>query len=288
VHFPTVDYDATTFPEFEEEKLYNFEIGSKGTFGDGKGDYAGAVYYMVYEDMIGAENLNWDDTNPNGWNETNWTIFVQERTWINSGDGEFFGIELTADYDFNDIWSAGGYVTWSLAEFDEFCSIQAPDYRDAPGGPAGGGNNIIPILSPDNGDDVLTACGVVNGNDIPRQSEVTGNLSASATLPNDVFGLRTSFRADLRYKSSYVADHMNLQKMSPVTTLNLSATMRNENWNIRVFVNNATDVDDPVNVTTANFYYPNADPSAASITAGSWTVIPRRPREIGITASYSF
>jgi outer membrane receptor protein involved in Fe transport len=174
------------------------------------------------------------------------------------------------------------------SQFDELCSIQAPQYRDAPGGAGGGGNFLIPILSPANGDDVTTACGFVNGNDIPRQSEVTGNLHTSIHLPNDILGLSTSFRTDLRYAGSFYADQMNLQKMSPVTTVNLSVTMRNEHWNFRAFVNNVTDEDEPVNVSGGNFYYPNADPSAGSISAGSWVMVPRRPREIGLTASYSF
>jgi hypothetical protein len=288
VHFPTVAYDATTFPDFGEEKLYNFEIGSKGSYAGGKGNYAGALYFMRYTDMIGAENLDWNDTDVNGWNEANWTTFTLERTWINSGDGEFYGLEISTDYAINDVWTVGGYITLSSATYEDFCSIQAPEYRDAPGGPAGGGDFIIPILSPDNGDDVLSDCGVVDGNDVPRISDMTGNLRISATLPNDVFGLTTQFRADLRHKGSYFADHMNLQEMPAITTLNLSAIMRNENWNLRFYVNNVTDEDDPLNVTVGNFYYPNADPSGASITAGSWVMVPRRPREAGIVASYSF
>lgn len=288
VHFPTVDYDATTFPDFEEETLTNFEIGSKGSYGDGKGSYAAAVYWMKYEDIIGAENLDWNDTDVDGWNETNWTTFTGERTWINSGDAEFYGLEITTDYQFNDIWGVGGYLTFASSTYDKFCSIQAPQYRDAPGGGGGGGNFIIPILSPDNGDNVLSNCGVVDGNDVPRQSDVTGNLRLTATLPNDVLGLRTQFRADLRHQSPFYTDHMNLLEMPAVTTVNFAAIMRNDNWNLRAYVNNVTDVDDPVNVQTSNFYNANPNPAAAATPAGSWVIVPRRPREVGITASYTF
>jgi len=288
VHFPTVAYDATTFPDFEEETLYNFEIGSKGFYADGKGSYAAAIYYMEYQDMIGAENLNWDDTDPNGWNEDNWTTFTGERTWINSGDGEYYGLELSGDYVFNDTWRVGGYVTFSSATYSDFCSIQAPQYRDAPGGAMGMGNHLIPILSPSTGDDVLSDCGVVTGNDVPRNSDVTANLDIAATLPNTVFGLTTQFRADLRNQSSYYLDHMNLMKMPDLTTINLSAIMRNENLNIRFYINNVSDEEDPANVSNGNFYNANPDPSQAAITSGSWTLVPRRPREAGITASYNF
>jgi outer membrane receptor protein involved in Fe transport len=64
--------------------------------------------------------------------------------------------------------------------------------------------------------------------------------------------------------------------------------MRNDNWNLRFFVTNLTDEDYPRDVNTSNFYYPNADPSAAAISAGSWAVIHRRPREIGAVLTYNF
>jgi len=288
VHFAAVEYGPTTFLKFEEETLTNIEIGTKGTFGDRRGSYAVALYYMFYEDMINAQNLSWDDTDPLGWNETNWTTFTGERSWINEGDGEFYGLEVAGDFNFTDIWSVGGYVTISQAKYDKFCSNQAPQYRDAPGGAGGGGNFIVPILSPANGDDVLYACGDVSGNWIPRQSRVTGNVDVRADLPSPIFGLDTTFRLDIRYQGSYYADHMNLQEHPALTTMNLSAIMRNENWNVRLFVTNLTDEDAPLNVSTSNFYAPNPNPALAAISAGSWTVVQRRPREIGAVLTWNF
>jgi outer membrane receptor protein involved in Fe transport len=182
----------------------------------------------------------------------------------------------------------GGYLVFSSATYSDFCSIQAPQYRYAPGGAQGMGEHVIPILSPNNGDDVLSDCGIVDGNDVPRNSDVTANVDISATLPNTIFGLTTQFRADIRYQSEYYLDHMNLMEMPSLTTLNLSAIMRNEHLNIRLYANNITDEDDPANVSMGSYYSPNADPSQAAIRAGSWTLVPRRPREIGVIASYSF
>jgi len=119
-------------------------------------------------------------------------------------------------------------VTSSSAKFTDYCSIQAPSYRDAPGGVRGGGNFLIAILTPD-ADGVLSSCGVVDENWIPKQTPFTANLNISATLPNDVLGLRTRFRMDVRHKGSYYEDHLNLLECSPVTTINASVNMRNEN-----------------------------------------------------------
>jgi outer membrane receptor protein involved in Fe transport len=129
---------------------------------------------------------------------------------------------------------------------------------------------------------------VVDGNDVPRNSDVTANVDIAATLPNTLWGLTTQFRADIRYQSDYYLDAMNLMQMPALTTINLSAIMRNEHLNIRLYANNITDEEDPANVQNGNYYYPNADPSQTINPSGSWSLVPRRPREIGIIASYSF
>jgi len=287
VHFAAVDYDATTFPEFEEETLTNFEIGTKGTFADRRGAYTAAVYFMIYEDIIGAENLDWDDDSANGWNEDQWTDFTGERTWINQGDGEMYGLEFTADYAVNDIWTVGGYITLSSAKYTDYCSIQAPEYRDAPGGAAGGGNLIFDILTPA-ADGVLSSCGIADGNWIPRQAPFTANFNVSAALPQDLFGLRTSLRADVRHKGKTFEDHMNLLEREAVTTVNVSANMRNENWTLRLYIDNLTDNQAPSRVFSGNYYVDNANPTLATTQTGSWSIVPTRPREMGLSLSYNF
>lgn len=286
-HFAQVDYDASTFPDFEEEELTNFEIGYKSNFADRRGSFTAALYFMIYENIIGAENLDWDNTDANGWNEDNWTTFTGERTWINQGDGEMKGIELTASYALNDMWDVGGYVTLASAKYTDYCSIQAPEYRDAPGGAGGGGNSIIPILTPDD-DGVLSSCGVVDGNWIPKQTPFTANLNVDFTLPNDLLGMRTSLRADVRHKGSFYEDHLNLIERKAVTTLNLSANMRSDNWAVRLFVDNVGDNQEPSRISPVNYFVTPDDPSVAPSNNGSWSIVPSRPREIGLQLSYEF
>jgi|MEHZ01.5.fsa_nt_MEHZ011451974.1_67 iron complex outermembrane receptor protein len=287
VHFSNVDYDANTFPDFEEETLTNFEVGTKGSFADRRGAYTAAVYFMIYEDIIGAENLDWDDDSANGWNEDQWTDFTGERTWINQGDGEMYGIELTMDYALSDIWTVGGYVTMSSAKYTDYCSIQAPQYRDAPGGAGGGGNNIIPTLTPA-ADGVLSSCGVVDGNWIPKQTPFTANFNISATLPNDLLGMRTSVRADIRHKGTYFEDHLNLLEREAVTLLNLSANMRSDNWTARLYIDNVTDNNAPSRAYTGNYYSDNANPALVPSQVGSYVIVPSRPREVGFSIGYNF
>ena len=283
---PTVSYDASTFPDFEEEKLTNFEVGVKGNFADRRGSYTAAAYFMIYENIIGAENLDWDDSvdGGGGWNEGVWNTYTTERTWVNQGDGEMYGIELTANYMLNDIVTVGGYVTLASAKFSDFCSPQAPNYLDA----AVGGAPISDILTPE-ADGVLSDCSVVDGNWVPKQAPVTANLNVQAFLPNDLFGFRTNFRADIRHKGSYYEDHMNLLQRKPVTTVNLSANMRaEENWTLRFYVDNVTNNQDPARIFTVNGYVPQADPTAPLVTSPSFAVVPMRPREMGFQVQYEF
>jgi len=103
-----------------------------------------------------------------------------------------------------------------------------------------------------------------------------------------VFGLRTSFRADVRYTGPYFADDLNFEERSALTTLNLSANLRNDNWTVRLYVNNVTDEDELTNLRIGSFYTDNANPTLGASQTGGWTVFSRRPREIGAQASFHF
>ncbi len=287
VHFPAVAFDADAFNDFEEEKLYSFEIGSKGNFAEGRGSYTAAVYYLKFENSINVSTIAWDDDTPNGWNVGGWNDFTAERTHYSAGDGESYGLELTANYAFTNVWTVGGYIALMKASYTDSCSISVPNYRDAPGGARGVGNFLEPILTPAN-DGVEVSCGKVDGNDIPRQSPVSANLNISATLPNEILGLRTSFRADVRHRGPYYEDPLNALERNAVTTLNLSANMRNENWRLRFYIDNVTDEDEPTRISLGNFRTTPANPALPPANNGAWLMNPRRPREYGLQLEYAF
>lgn len=280
---PVVDYDENTFETFDEEQLTNIEVGVKGSFADGRGSYTAAAYFMVYEDIIGAENLDWndDEAGAGGWNEGNWSIYEGERTWINQGDAEMYGIELTSDYVIDDTWQVGGYLTLSAADYTDYCSIQGPRYRLSVPGPF-----FFDLLTPD-ADGVLSTCAVADGNQLSQHSPFTANFNVSAQLP-DAYGFSTNIRLDLRHKGKHYEDHMNLLERSAVTTMNLSANMRSENWTVRAFVNNLTDNDEPARVTGGRGFTDNANPTLAAAQTHTWQIVPTRPREIGLQVEYKF
>jgi outer membrane receptor protein involved in Fe transport len=62
----------------------------------------------------------------------------------------------------------------------------------------------------------------------------------------------------------------------------------NDNLMLRLFVNNVTDEDYPLNIGNTNYFTQNANPAIPPAQAGSWNLVPRRPREVGLSLSYDF
>ena len=81
---------------------------------------------------------------------------------------------------------------------------------------------------------------------------------------------------------------MNLTERDAETTVNASINMRNENWNIRLFVNNLTDNRAPLRISPSNFRSNGANPTLAALQTSSWSQVPARPREIGLQVGYQF
>ena len=192
-----------------------------------------------------------------------------------------FGFELTTDYYLNDTWQMGGYITLSEAEYTDYCSIQAPQYTYIAGMAP-----VIPILTPED-DNVLSSCGIVNGNSLTQHSPFTANLNVRAQLPE--FGsFSTSVRLDIQHKAKHYEDHLNLLERADVTTANISANMRSENFTIRLFVNNLTDNDDPFRVSIGRDFRDNANPTLPATAIHTWGISGARPREVGLQLDYNF
>jgi outer membrane receptor protein involved in Fe transport len=193
-----------------------------------------------------------------------------------------YGVELTVDYALDDTWQVGGYLTLSAADYTDYCSIQAPSYSYI------GGGSVLDILSPGAGDDVLSSCGVVDGNQLSQHSPFTANFNVSASLPETMFGFNTTIRLDLRHKGKHYEDHLNLLERAAVTTSNLSANMRSESWTVRAFVNNLTDNTEPGRVSLGRDFINNANPTLGATAVHTWGISPTRPREIGVQVEYNF
>ena len=283
-------YTADSWLAHKEEVLTNFEIGAKGSFLDGRGSFTSALYYMIWEDLLSVTTLNWGDDSSiadgdayNGWNyEDIWADAW--RTTLNAGDATLYGLELAASYNINDIWTIGGNLTLSSSTYDDYCSVDGPNYFNA----ASGGSRTFQseILTVDDGE--LASCVPAKGNTLPNRPTVKGAFDISAHLPNEIFGMHPSLRADVRHTGSRYEDVFNLSSRKPVTTMNLSASLRGDDLAIRLFVNNLTDVDEPTALGYSDWMRDGATLNAVAIEVPSWSVTPRRPREVGVSISYDF
>ncbi len=279
---PAISQDASQLESYEEETLTNYEIGYRGTFAGGRGNFSGALFYADWEDQIIGDNLNWDDDLENGWNFGDWNDFTGERTFINAGDVELFGFEFETSYRINDIFNVNFNGNLLSSTFSDFCTTDAENFTFEDGSP------VIPLVVQSDNEAAPNLCGVVDGNDVPRQADFRANLNVTANLPNDVLGFRTSIRADMRYTGSSYIDDLNLFEQPDATTFNLSATLRNDNLNLRFFVNNVTDEDTPQNINIGSIETQQEDPTLAPVNTGGFSVVPRRPREFGVSATYNF
>jgi len=283
---PVVDYQASDWTTYDEEELTNFEIGAKGVYGSGRGSYELALFYMDWNNVLDRRWLDWQDDTVGGWNEGNWTDLIESHTFLNEGDAEVTGLELSTNFDINDVWWVGGNLTWLDATYNDYCAPQATEYFTSNTPPL---ENVIPILTRDD-DGVLVACGVVDGNQVPRIPEIGALLRGGARLPNDIFNFDTRFIAEVRYEGSQYTDPLNLTKLDSSTTVNLAAMMDNPELglSLRFYVNNVTDDDTPRQLGSGNFLTDNAVITGNPSITRAWQVLPRRPREYGLTAIYRF
>ena len=272
-------YDENTFLKFEEETLTSFEVGLKGTFAQNRLRLATALYAMDWEDSVQPYNLDWNGV----WNDGTsanavtynmgmaWAApFTMSRTFLNQGSIDTLGIEAEVNYRINDNWDLRLTGTLQSSEFSDFCSLFAV-------------NNLG--FTPDRTTEEGAAydCAYVNGNEFQRQPNET--FTAGLTYENMLgsSGWGYSVRGDLLYTGANYMDDVNYLRLPSMSILNLSLVLRNENWTIRTFLNNATDDDTPSIVETSADYA-----VAVNGSVDGFRITPRAPREVGVSLTYGF
>ncbi len=266
-----VQFDDQTFLNFEEERITSYEIGVKGATSDRRLRLAASLYYMDWEDMVQPVNLQWNGAWNDGTFDPNGTVFnmadTMARTFLNTGDGELYGIELEGNWAATENLNLRGAFTYAQATFDESCDPLAVSNLGLP-----------PTDTIAEGS--ATNCVDVSGNDIPGQPDVTAALTGTYN-GNIGRGWDWLGRLDLRHQSSEYVDAVNLAELPSFTTVNASVSFRNDMFDIRVFVNNLTDEDTP---QTLEFIADNNQPGSPD----NFIIRPRNPREVGLRVNVGF
>lgn len=268
-----ITYDETTFLRFEEEKLTNVEVGVKATMMEGRMFLASALYYMEWDKMVQPYNLNWDgDWNNNGMGGTLYAPpFTMSRSFLNQGTADFYGLETEATIRVTDNFQFRGTLVLQKTKYTDFCSIWAVDTLNLPPDRLSSGG--------------MTAfdCKLVNGNQVVRQPKVSFSLSPSYQAPIGGTGWDWSTRLDWRRSGANYLDDANLMKLPSVDTVNISAAVMNETFNIRLYGNNLLDEDVPGTIDYGADFNLNVAGNIDNL-----LIIPRRPREFGVRLEANF
>ena len=193
--------------------------------------------------------------------------FTMARTFLNTGDGDLWGVEVEANWAATENLSIRGAFTYAQAEFASNCDPLAVTNLGLPP------TDTI-------ADGAATNCVDVAGNDIPGQPDVTGALTGTYA-GNIGGGWDWLGRLDLRYQSSEYIDAVNLAELPAFTQVNASVAFRNEMFDIRLFVNNLTDEDTP---QTLRFIADNNQVGSPD----NFAIRPRNPREVGLRVNVGF
>jgi outer membrane receptor protein involved in Fe transport len=272
-----VNYSSETFKYFDEEVLYNYELGFKGVAFDDKLSYATAIFFMDWQDQVQSVNLNWGDPALAGPLAEDYTT---NRTFLNEGDLEMKGIEFEGNYKFNQNVNVRFTASYLDAEYADYCSI----------GLSGTGLDVDParqVIADANQD---FDCYDVSGYEVAEQPKWSGSLSPSYNAELGSNGLRWNARADIRYQSEEWLNASNTTKTVAVTTVNFSAGITSEKWDVTLYVNNLTDNDTPLRYGSGDDYTidPADDATGYGISNRNYEITPRQQRTIGLRAGYRF
>lgn len=242
----------------EEEEMVMYELGLKSTILDGSLYYSAAIYTMDWD----KQQLT-DSFQPPG-------DELPVSYTSNAGETEIKGLEIQGKWMINDNVDIDFGWSRTDAEFVELydsnqCRLFAP-----------GGSSAF-CSDPSN----LREFGDVAGNTPPQvpKNEVLLAVNFNAPMSDDweVFG-----RMDYSYDSTRYAHIHNLIETGSKKTVNVRLGAQYKDWRVTAFVRNLTDDDTPTYV----FRYIDAQSFAFSSRA--FPIAPRRGREFGVTATYTF
>jgi outer membrane receptor protein involved in Fe transport len=246
----TVNYDSSRYASFDEEELANFEVGFKGNAFDGRFTYAGAVYYMEWENALENIALDWDyvyadddlagtlvtDDDPTG---PPGVYYVPENqntsannVLTNTGVSDTIGAELQASFQINDNWSISGNASVMKREFTDYCSEddflgfanEIGVYAGLQLGTSEGGN----------------PCWVLDGLEVANQPSVTLTV-----IPRyqRVFGDGFRFTGSVvfRHTGQHFREFSNTTETPAINRVNLRLGLAKDAWTGTLYIDNLLD-----------------------------------------------
>ena len=245
-----------TLPPYQPDKLDNYELGWKTTYGPVR--FNGAIYQLDWEGIqlsfLGANGLS------------------EVR---NAGIARIRGIESALDYQDGGLTLSlsGSYNDATIRR--DFCRIANPAF-DCTFDPGDGRANAL--LAPAGTQLPVTA--KFKGNAIARYEFPLGDWTGHAQGALAHIGRR---RSDLRTEQNAIKG-----ELPAYTTLDLSLGMKNDRLRFEVFATNLFDERGVVNTGVQCVETTCGDPSNVSGTGGVFYDTVIMPRVIGLRAGFDF
>ena len=311
----TVGYDSSRYATYDEEELTNYEFGFKGTALDGRLTYAGALYYMIWDNALENINLDWDYAYADSAQAGDEVLGVPGVYYVNDSDntsanqiltntGESTGrgLELQATYRFTNNWSVSGNFSVLSRKFTDYCSeddfigdattadpsdphpIELGVYAGLEQGVSEGGN----------------PCWVLDGLKVANQPQFTMTLIPRyRTEIGD--GLNFTAAATIRHTASNFMDFANVSENPVFNRVNLNFGLSKGNWSGQLYIDNVLDnkkviprratmaarffaLNAPAAIPPEYQYLHPGNPGAW----GSFSVNPNQGRVFGARLNYNF
>lgn len=235
-----------------EETDWNYELGLKSTFMDGRGLFNVSGFYIDWKNQAvsSVEDILLSD----GSFETNNTVRSAPKSRV-------YGVEVEANFAATE----NLLLTLGYGLADQKFTAPFIDARDA---------------ALDGGD------GNVEGN--TNSSTPKHNLNLSASYTDDLGNDSEWFlRTYLNYESSKYASVSNLVRTGDRWLWNAQIGVQADQWNMALYVDNILDDNTPR--TIGRFTdFANTFAAAPGIRPTLFTINPQRGRDFGVRAQYSF
>lgn len=241
-----------------EETIWNYEIGAKTTFADGRGVFNIAAYYADWSDKQSVNSVQFD-ANENGVIDLGLSGADREQfnaVVLPAGNVNLMGVEIESNYTVSQNLTVGGTFAYNdnnITELDEdlhfryFGTLDASDKEE------------------------------------PRVSKWSATATATYTdaLTDD---LDWFVRADGLFIGSKWASILNLGKTGDEVKVNFKAGIENERYNVTLFVDNAFN-----DKTLSSLTYQGDSASDPFLfLLGSYEAAMPKLRQFGVTATLNF
>ena len=273
-----IEWELDSVLFYEQEEIVNVEAGLKAGLAENRVQLSAAIYAMDWEHYNQAYTLNWNvDTLARERGEASPGFLpglgggdYMLRAQLDLGSANVQGVESEAVWFVDDNWELRGSFTWQSTEYETFCDPNAVSQI---------GLEPTHRVATDPG--VLFNCVSAVGNEFSRQPDLAYNASATYRGALGDSAWNWVGRLDWRSIGEQWLDDVNMMALPETQTLNASVNLRNGNIDLRFWGRNLTDDDTPRIVQSGTDY--NQTPANQN-----FHVLPRDPREIGVSLSYSF